>query len=68
MYKVLEVLNKLDSTKIPRPDGLDPFLFKPVAPFIAEPNVLLSNLSTQLGEFPSAWKTASLLSLFEGGD
>lgn len=66
MYKVLEVLNKLESNKTPGPDGLDPFLFKPAAPFIAEPSVLRSNPSTQLGEFPPGWKTASLLSLFEG--
>ena len=65
---MLKEVLKLDPKETSGSDGLDPFFFKVAAPIIAKPISNLFNLSLLSGEFPTAWKAATVRPLFKGGD
>ncbi|KAL4006490.1 solute carrier family 24 (sodium/potassium/calcium exchanger), member 5 [Sarotherodon galilaeus] len=68
VQEVCKGLKLLDPRKSPGPDLLDPYFLKLAADFVAEPLTTLFNLTLDMNEIPSVWKSAFVIPLLQGGD
>ena len=66
--KVLKILNKLNISKSPGPDGLHPRLLKELKTSIVTPLTLIFNQSVQSGKIPEDWRTANISAIYKKGD
>ena len=64
--EILRVINNMDASKACGPDRLPTRLLKMTAAFIVEPLATIFNKSLASGQFPSAWKEATVKPVFKG--
>ena len=65
--EVLKHLKKLNPTKSPGPDGLQPSVLTETADLIAPPLTAIFNKSLQEGRVPDAWKIANVTGIYKKG-
>lgn len=65
--QMLDLINKIPSSKAIGCDGLRAKFLKLALPFLTYPLCRLMNISISTGHFPSTWKTAQVTPLFKNG-
>ena len=65
--QVLDLINKIPSSKAIGCDGLSVKVSKVAASVLTNPPCHLMNLSISTGSFPSTWKTTQVTSSFRNG-
>ena len=66
--EILEVLQSLDASKGPGPDGIPPLFVKNLAVELTTPLFWLFNMSLESGSFPISWKKSFLVPIFKSGN
>jgi hypothetical protein len=66
--KVLAAIKKLKYSKSGGPDGFLPYLFKRLAPALAEPLSLIYGSLMSVGRIPSEWAHAFVTPIYKGGN
>ena len=66
--QVLKILNGLQTSKSPGPDGIHPAIIKPIADIIVTPICKLYQMSLDQGVLPVDWKTAAVIARHKGGN
>ena len=67
-FKVAMAIKRLKAGKSSGPDGYPPFLFKKLAPSLAEPLSLVYSAFMSVGHIPNAWTRAIVTPVFKRGD
>ena len=65
--ELLKILEGLDKSKAPGPDGIHPAIVRPLAHIIVGPLVELFQASLEEGVLPVDWKTAVVVAIHKGG-
>ena len=59
------MLNNLNISKSPGPDGLPPRILKEYSQVLSSPLALLLNTSFSLGQLPTMWKNANITPVYK---
>ena len=65
--KVLSVLQQLDESSSPGPDGIHPIFLKRCAVLVAEPLAIIFRKTLSSGTLPTEWKVSEVFALFKKG-
>lgn len=66
--EVFAAITKLKRKRTAGPNGIPSFIVKDCVRFLVKQLAILFNLSLSLCMFPSAWKSARIISMFKSGD